>query len=127
VDFAPWVIFPESACVAAYCRAGRWADVRPERDALRERLVILLLDEDEFLDYPVAGCGFFALAAWEVASGGSQDVARRLVGYATAFAFNRMLPSLDLDWITELLGEKPDEPRPAPEVRDEARELLLTL
>ncbi|WP_344044492.1 ATP-binding protein [Nocardioides panacihumi] len=126
-DFAPWVIFPESASITAHCRAGRAVDVRKERDGLRDRLVALLADEDEFLDYPVVGCGLFAMGVWELTGGGSHAAARRLLGYAVAFSFNRMLPSLDLDWAEELLGEKSDEPRPAPTVRDEARELLLTL
>ena len=127
MDFAPWVIFPESACLAAHCRAGRMADVRAERDELREKLVALLGDADEFLDYPVVGCGLFAMAIWELSAGGSREKARRLLGYAVTFSFNRMLPSLDLDWAEELLGEKAHEPRPAPEVRDEARGVLLTL
>ncbi|MFI2707517.1 hypothetical protein ACH5WX_08225, partial [Nocardioides sp. CER28] len=127
VDFAPWVIFPESACIAAHCRAGRVADVRAERDELRDKLVVLLGDADDFLDYPVVGCGLFALGVWELTTGGSREKARRLLGYATTFSFNRMLPSLDLDWAEELLGEKAHEPRPAPEVRDEARELVMTV
>jgi predicted ATPase/DNA-binding SARP family transcriptional activator/tetratricopeptide (TPR) repeat protein len=126
-DYAPWVIFPESASITAHCRVGRWADVRTERDALRGTLVDLLGEADDFLDYPVVGCGLFTLGVWELVVGGSREAAGRLLGYAVAFSFNRMLPSLDLDWAEELLGEKADEPRPAPEVRDEARRLLLRL
>ncbi|WP_459986378.1 ATP-binding protein [Nocardioides sp. AN3] len=126
-DFAPWVIFPLSASITAHCRAGRGAEVLDDRAALREQMVSLLDSEDEFLDYPVVGCGLFAMAVWELTNGGSRDAAARLLGYALAFSFNRMLPSLDLDWVQGLLGEKPHEPRPAPQVRDEARELLLTL
>ncbi|SFC80011.1 Predicted ATPase [Nocardioides terrae] len=127
IDYAPWVIFPESASIAAHCRVGRADDVRAERESMRETLVSLLGDDRDFLDYPIAGCGMFALAVWELTTGGSREAARRLLGYAVAFSFNRMLPSLDLEWAEDLLGEKTDEPRPAPDVRGEARELLLTL
>jgi tetratricopeptide (TPR) repeat protein len=124
-DYAPWVVFPESASLAAHCRAGRAADVGPQRDELRRKLVDLLAEDD--LDYPVVGCGLFALGVWELVTDGSREAARRLLGYAVAFSFSRMLPSLDLDWAEQLLGEKADEPRPAREVRDEARRLLMTL
>ena len=124
-DFAPWVIFPESAALTAHCRAGRVDGVRAERDRLRDKLVELLGSDD--LDYPVVGCGLFSMGAWELTTGGSREAARRLLGYAAAFSFSRMLPTLDLEWAEQLLGEKADEPRPAPEVRDEARELLRSL
>jgi tetratricopeptide (TPR) repeat protein len=124
-DFAPWIVFPEAASIAAHCRAGRPDDVRRERDALRTKLVTLLASDD--LDYPVVGCGLFAMGVWELVTGGSREAARRLLGYAVAFSFSRMLPSLDLDWAERLLSAKPEEPRPAPEVRNEARELLMTL
>lgn len=124
-DYAPWVIFPESASVAAHCRAGRAADVQAQRAELRRKLVDLLANED--LDYPVVGCGLFAMGVWELVTDGSRSAARRLLGYAVAFSFSRMLPSLDLDWAEQLLGEKADEPRPARDVRDEARELLSSL
>jgi predicted ATPase/tetratricopeptide (TPR) repeat protein len=121
-DYAPWVIFPESAALTAHVRAGRTDDVRADRNRLRDKLVELLGSDD--LDYPVVGCGLFALAVWELATDGSRDAGRRLLGYAVAFSFSRMLPTLDLDWAEQLLGEKADEPRPAPAVRDEARDLL---
>jgi predicted ATPase/DNA-binding SARP family transcriptional activator len=124
-DEAPWVVFPESASLTAHCRAGRAGDVRAQRDELRDKLLNLLAVDD--LDYPVVGCGLFALGVWELVTGGSRDAARRLLGYAVAFSFSRMLPSHDLDWAEQLLGEKADEPRPAREVRGEARELLQRL
>lgn len=127
VDLAPWVVFPQAAMVVAHLRAGRAAEVRGERDALCDALRVLLEDRGDFFDFPVSGCGLFALAAWELTQDGDRAIAGELFRLAVGFSYNRMLPSLDLDWAQDLLGEDVVEPRPAVVLRDEARQVVARL
>ncbi|MCL2780120.1 MAG: transcriptional regulator [Actinomycetia bacterium] len=125
--YAPWAVFPDAASIAAHCRVGRADEVRAARDELRAVLIDLLGDPDEFIDYPLLGCGLFALGVWELVAGGSREAGRELLGCAVAFAYNRIVPSLDLDWAEKVLGERVRESRPALEAREAAHAALLRL
>ncbi len=134
--FEPWILFPRTASIAAHCRFGRRDEATPDREVLLSDL-IELLDSDVTLDHPLTGCALFALAAWE-AMGDEVDpdrmeLARRLIALACGFSINQMLPSHDPAWLLPKLATMAgpvvyaSEPRPAPELRDEARALLASL
>ncbi|WGL50500.1 BTAD domain-containing putative transcriptional regulator [Nocardioides sp. BP30] len=102
-SFAPWVLFPEAASLAAACRLGRHDESGAAREELLRKAILVLTEADEFLDYPIMGSVLFALASWEL-TGGDAQAGRRLLELAAAFSFNRMLPSLDPDWLLAILG-----------------------
>ncbi len=120
VDYAPWVVYPESAVLAAHARHGRLAEVADLRLSLAERLAHLLEgDPGAFLDYPVAGTVLLALALAELTRARSDaeapqplgtaetagppeavevvERAARMMFVADVFGYNRTLPSLAWD------------------------------
>jgi predicted ATPase/tetratricopeptide (TPR) repeat protein/DNA-binding SARP family transcriptional activator len=100
--FAPWILFPESAVVVAHCRVGRRDEVVADRAGLIRNAATWIAG-GSFLDYPILGCVFYALAAWEL-TGGDPAAGVRLYGYAEAFSYNRMLPTLDPAWAESLIA-----------------------
>jgi hypothetical protein len=141
VDFAPWVIYPEAACIAAHLRHDRGGDVVDLRDGVIDKLGWLLKGETPFLDYPVAGTVIYALAFWELvrdelADGGLERAARLLV-LAEVFAYNRTLPALSWALPAEMLEKRSpgllETVRSeyaggnGPELRDEAQRLVAEL
>jgi tetratricopeptide (TPR) repeat protein len=96
--FAPWVLFAESARLAATVKHGRRGG--GERVELAG-IVRELLARNGFVDVPVLGCALFALAVWEITFG-DRATGAVLVAYADGYAYNRMLPSFDWSWATSL-------------------------
>lgn len=98
----PWVVFAESAALAAFARHAAPEDVEEGRAlarSCRERLVRTLRTDDPYLDHPVAGLALFALAAWALLrededGGGAAAQAVRLLVLADRFAYNRAIPSM---------------------------------
>jgi tetratricopeptide (TPR) repeat protein len=124
--FEPWVLFPQAASLAAHCRYGRPAEVRDLRDTLRAKVAAVLAQEPVFLDYPIMGSVLFALAVWEL-TGGEPARGRRLLAVAHGFSFNRMLPSLDTDWIAGLTEPPAPYDGDRAQLREEAQRLLAQL
>ncbi len=141
LDFAPWVIYPEAACLAAHIRHGHGAEAQDMHDALRLKLEHLLDGETPFLDYPVAGTVLYALAMWELVAEDHDEPrlqrATRLLVLAEVFAYNRTLPSLGWAMPARLVEERSPglletirqeyAGRTAPELRDEAQRLVAEL
>jgi predicted ATPase/tetratricopeptide (TPR) repeat protein/DNA-binding SARP family transcriptional activator len=100
--FAPWLLFPQSASVAAHCRAGCREDVAADRAELLS-MGAAWAGDGRSLDYPILGGVLYALAAWEL-TGGDPDAGVRLSEYAAALSYNRMLPSLDPVWLDSLVA-----------------------
>jgi len=126
----PWVLFPQAASVAAHCRHGRRGEAHDARDDLRIKAAAVLAGDDAFIDHPIMGAVLFALAAWESTGGPSptgDDLAARLLALAEAFSLNRMLPSLDPDWIRPLVPARPALDVPRERLREEAGRLLAQL
>lgn len=129
----PWVLFPQAASISAHCRYGHRGDVRAGRDELRAKAASVLASADPFIDHPIMGGVLFALAAWELTAGSApsagDDTAVRLLALAEAFSLNRMLPSLDPEWIRPLVPAESivalDVPRER--LREEAGRLLAQL
>lgn len=94
----PWVLFGESATLAAYAYHGTTADEREARElarSCRTRVAAMLRDSGPQVDYPVAGAMLLALGAWSVLRApATPDVAARLLALAERFAYNRMIPTL---------------------------------
>lgn len=124
--FEPWVLFPQAASLAAHCRYGRAAEVSDLRETLRAKVAAVLAQEPVFLDYPIMGSVLFALATWELTRG-DPGTARRLLTLAQGFSFNRMLPSLDLDWIEGLTEPPVPYDGDRSQLREEAQRLLAQL
>jgi hypothetical protein len=72
------------------------------------------------------GSVLFALAAWEL-TGGDAETGRRLLAVAHGFSFNRMLPSLDTDWIAGLTEPPAPYDGDRAGLRGEAQRLLAQL
>jgi predicted ATPase/DNA-binding SARP family transcriptional activator len=141
VEFAPWVIYPEAATIAAHVRYDRAADVADMLGELQEKVGLLLAGESGFLDYPVAGTVIYSLALWELARADLADVgverAIRLLVLADVFGYNRTLPSLDWEFPAGLAEERRPgllatireeyAGRNGPELREEAQRLVAEL
>ncbi len=141
VEFAPWVIYPEAATIAAHVRYGHAAVVAEMLGDLVEKLRHLLAGESGFLDYPVAGTVIFSLALWELARADldEDEVERaiRLLVLADVFGYNRTLPSLGWALPAKLAEERSPglletfrqeySGRIAPELREEAQRLVAEL
>jgi predicted ATPase len=121
--FAPWMMVAQAAQVAAFVRHGR----RPgsERDELLGHARAMVAGEG-FVDVPVLGCGFFALAVWELAFG-DRGAGAMLLAYADRFAFNRTLPSFDWSWATSLAQPAEIGPGDLDQLREEVDALLTKL
>jgi predicted ATPase/DNA-binding SARP family transcriptional activator len=141
LDFAPWVIYPEAACVAAHVRHGRGHVVQELHDQLAAKLEVLLRAQTPFLDYPVAGTVVYVLALWELAGDDLDDDALsravHLLVLSDVFAYNRTLPSLGWALPARLVEERRPgllesvrqeyAGRSALELREEARRLVTEL
>ena len=141
VEFAPWVIYPEAATIAAHVRHGRAADVADMLEHLVEKVGQLLAGESGFLDYPVAGTVIYSLALWELARADLDDDeaerAVRMLVLADVFGYNRTLPSLGWALPARLAEERRPglletfrqeyAGRNAPELREEAQRLVAEL
>jgi len=132
----PWVLFPQAASVAAHCRYGHRDEAAGARGDLRAKAVGVLGGDEAFIDHPIMGAVLFALAAWEVTGSdlsadteGSDGPAARLLALAEAFSLNRMLPSLDPEWIRTLGAARSvaDLDVPRERLREEAAHLLAQL
>jgi predicted ATPase len=121
--YAPWMMVARAAQVAAFVRYGR----RPnsERDELLGHARTMLAGEG-FFDVPVLGCGLFALAVWEL-SFGDRGAGAVLLAYADRFAFNRMMPSMDWSWATNLAQPAEIGPGDPAQLREAVGALLETL
>jgi predicted ATPase len=93
----PWLMLPEAASLAAHVRAGEAEVTRSLRDELVGKARTVVVADSPWLDFPILGCLFAALGAWEAALGSAEQGAE-LVALAESFSVNRMLPSLDPDW-----------------------------
>ncbi|MGY2703233.1 ATP-binding protein [Nocardioides sp. HB32] len=97
LGYEPWILYAESAALAAHVRHGARAEVAGMREGLIRKAPVILEGSVVFLDYPVFGSVLFALALWELA--GEPDPERaafavRLLVLADRFGYNRQLPSL---------------------------------
>ena len=94
----PWVLYAESAALAAFARhggAGERDEARALAASTRERTARALAGEDPYLDHPVTGLGLFAVAAWTLLHEDVDvDGAVRLLVLADRFAYNRWVPSM---------------------------------
>jgi predicted ATPase len=96
----PWVLFSESAALAALARhAGpaEAAEGRAMAGTVRDRAVRTLEAADPYLDHPVTGLGLFAVAAWTLLREDDPEgavAAVRLLVLADRFAYNRWVPSM---------------------------------
>jgi len=140
LGYEPWVLYAESAAVAAHVRHGdRGAAEELRRDLLRKAPEVLG-GTLGFLDYPVFGSVLFALGLWELADRpdpGRAARAVRLLVLADRFGYNRQLPSLAWEpghalaeelapgEVARVRAEVADVP--TPELRDEVRDLLAEL
>lgn len=94
----PWVLFGESAALAAFAYYGTPGDDDAAQELLlscRTRAADVLRGDTLQLDYPVVGAVLFGLGVWCVLRASSPpDVAVRLLVLAERFAYNRMIPTL---------------------------------
>lgn len=129
--YAPWILFPRSGVVAAHCRAGRRDDIAADCLELQRSAAAWAAGEG-FMDFPIMGCVLFALAVWRLTGErAGWEAGVRLLGFAEAFSYNRMLPSLDPAWarsLVEATGLPPYVPPAArTELRQEAAAFLAQL
>ena len=111
------------ALVGASVRHGRRAQ------ATRDELVAdaaAATREPAFMDVPVLGSTFFALAVWELTYG-DRSAGACLLGYAQRFAYNRMLPSFDWAWATSLGQPAAIDPGEPASLLDQVHALLTAL
>ena len=138
----PWVLYSQAGALAAHARHGRGDEGMDLNESLLPRCLEVLAEDYAFLDYPVTGAAFYAVALWQLTRpdavpGAGTDRAVRLLALADRFSYNRMLPCLDWECAAavadqlapgrlascraELAG------RAAPELRADARRLLTEL
>lgn len=121
--FAPWVMFTQSALVAAFVRHGRRAQT--DRDELLRRARTIAAGNGS-VDIPILGSALFALAVWELTFA-DRAAGAALLAYADRLAFNRMLPSLDRAWAASL-GQPADVGPGGPaQLREQVHALLTEL
>lgn len=121
--FAPWVMFTQSALVAAFVRHGRRA--QSDRDELLGSTRTVAAGNG-LVDVPVLGSALFALAVWELTFA-DRAAGAALLAYADRFAFNRMLPSLDWAWATSLAQPADIGPGDPAQLRGAVHALLAQL
>ncbi|WP_026909764.1 ATP-binding protein [Patulibacter minatonensis] len=94
----PWLLYAESAALAAFARhAGPEAEdeARALARSARDRVVRVLASGNPYLDHPVTGLGLFAVAAWTLLrEDDGVDEAVRLLVLAERFSYNRWIPSM---------------------------------
>lgn len=121
--FVPWVMFAQSALVAAFVRHGRRA--QSDRDELLSSARTIAAGDGN-VDMPVLGCALFALAVWELAFA-DRAAGAALLAYADRLAFNRMLPSLDWAWATSLAQPADIGPGDPAQLREAVHAQLTSL
>lgn len=94
-EFAPWLLFTESAALRAMHRFGAEADAEALFGELVHKLRDYLAPGDSFVDYPIAGTVLFALGT--VLAADRPELAVRLLAYSEIFSVVRNLPSTNAD------------------------------
>lgn len=131
-DYAPWLLFTESAALALFHRYGAETEADALYDLLLAKCRHYLAKDATFTDYPVLGTMVFALAARLSVT--HPAFAAELAGFAQRFSVVQTLPSTGRDEVMaaietgapgaiartteELAGHRPRE------LRDRVRDLI---
>jgi predicted ATPase len=105
----PWALFGEAMALSAHARYAAGDDVTHGEAlfrACRTGARRVMTSESPHLDFPAAGMVLFALGAWSLLRRAAPaEDALRLLALADQFAYNRMIPTMRWERITQAAEE----------------------